>query len=208
MLDPHHFNYSPEVDSVSFKTMVWVLNHSEAKGPDRLVLLSLASHDNGRAARPSTARIAQEAGVDPSTVFKVLRRLEKCEAIKVDRNGRGRGRTNLYYVLTENVADCHQSCCKCGPQPDTYLADGHENMAHGRSKSGPGPDEPLKSHYEPPKARVATGQIFENRSRGVQRLRDDDPVNPFGASCPVIGQPCPACGERYGVGHRCEEPGS
>lgn len=202
MLDPHHFTYSSEVDSVSFKTMVWVLNHSEARGSDRLVLLALASHENGRAARPSTARIAREAGVDPSTVFRVLRRLEESKAIEVDRPGRGRGRTNLYYVLTENMADCHQTCCKSGRGPDTYVASGHENMASGRSKSGRGPDEPLKSLYEPPKARVAKGHISENH--GVQRLRDDEPVNPFGAGAPVVGDPCPACGERYGVGHRCE----
>lgn len=202
MFDPHYFTYCPEVEFVSFKTMVWVLNHSEARGPDRLVLLALASHENGRAARPSTARIAREAGVDPSTVFKVLRRLEESKAIEIDRSGRGRGRTNLYYVLTENMADCHQTCCKCGPGPEGYLATGHENMAAGLSKSGRGPDEPLKSHQEPPKARVATGHISENH--GPQRLRDDEPVNPFGASSPVLGQPCPACGERYGAGHRCE----
>lgn len=183
--------------------MVWVLNHSETKGPDRLVLLALASHDSGRAARPSTARIAREAGIDPSTVFKSLRRLEGSEAIKIDRNGRGRGRTSLYYVLTENVADCHQSCCISGRGPEGYLASGHENMASGLSKSGPRPDEPLKSHQEPPKARVAKGQISENR--GVQRLRDDEPINPFGAGAPIVGDPCPACGERYGVGHRCED---
>lgn len=182
--------------------MVWVLNHSETKGPDRLVLIALASHDNGRASRPSTARIAREAGIAPSTVFKALRRLEDSEAIKIDRSGRGRGRTSLYYVLTENVADCHQSCCKSLPGPDTYLSRGNENISDGHSKSLPGRDEPLKSHYEPPKARVSHGHIFENR--GPQRIPAADPVNPFGAGAPVVGQPCPGCGERYGAGHRCE----
>lgn len=187
---------------MSFDTVVWVLNHSETKGADRLVLVALASHQNGRAARPSTSRLAHEAQVDATTVFRALRRLEEAKAVEIDRSGRGRGRTSLYYVLTENVAECHQLCCKSGAAPDTYLASRNENLASRTQKSGAAPDELLKSYSELPKARVATGQIFENR--GVQRLRDDEPRNPFGARSPVIGAPCPACGERYGVGHHCE----
>lgn len=203
MLDPHHFDYYPEVHSVSFKTMVWVLNHSDAKGSDRLVLLSLASHENGRAARPSTARIAREAAIDPSTVFKVLRRLEDSKAIDIDRGGRGRGRTSLYYVLTENMADCHQACCKSGRSPDTYLASGHENVASGHEKSGRSPDEPLKSLYEPPKARVATGQIFKSKPGRTPDI-GEEPHNPLGAGKPCLGDPCPDCGEAWTLGHRCE----
>lgn len=187
---------------MSFDTVVWVLNHSDTKGADRLVLVALASHQNGRPARPSTGRLAHEAQVDATTVFRALRRLEEAKAIEIDRSGRGRGRTSLYYVLTENVADCHQLCCKSGATPDTYLASRNENLASRNEKPGAAPDELLKSYQEQPKARVATGQIFQNP--GPKRLRDDEPINPFGAGAPAIGDPCPACGERYGVGHQCE----
>lgn len=203
MFDPHHLGYPPEVHSVSFETVVWVLNHSDTKGADRLVLIALASHQNGRASRPSTARLAEEARVDSTTVFRSLRRLEDAKAIEVDRGGRGRGRTSLYYVHTEKVAECHQYCCKSGATPDTPLASRTQKVASRTSKSGATPDEHLKSSYEPLTARVATGQIFKSKPGRTPDI-GDEPINPLGAGTPCLGDPCPDCGAAWTLGHRCE----
>ena len=203
MLDVHHFAYCPEVFSVSFETVVWVLNHSDTRGADRLVLIALASHQNGRASRPSTARLAEEAQVDSTTVFRSLRRLEDAKAIEVDRKGRGRGHTSLYYVLTEKVAECHQYCCKSGATPDTPLASRTQRVASRTSKSGATPDEPLKSSYEPLTAHLAPRQISKSKPGRTPDI-GDEPVNPLGAGKPCLGDPCPDCGDDWTLGHRCE----
>lgn len=214
MLDPHYLSYSAEVHSVSFETVVWVLNHSDTRGSDRLVLIALASHQNGRASRPGTTRLAHEAGVDLTTVFRSLRRLEESKAIEIVRS-RGRGRTSLYYVLTEKMADCHHFCCReggttpgfetgiPGTTPGTPLASRTENLASGALKGGTTPGEPLRASREPLTAHLAPRQVFQ-KPGGVQRIPEDEPRNPHGAGAPCLGDPCPGCGEAWTLGHRCE----
>lgn len=215
MLDACNFVYYSEVHSVSFETMVWVLNHSDTKGSDRLVLLALASHQNGRSARPGTSRLACEAGVDLTTVFRSLRRLEEAKAIEIMRAARGRGRTSQYYVLTERMADCHHFCCReggttpdietgiPGTTPDTPLASRTERVASSAQKDGTTPGEPLRASREPLKAHLASRQVFQ-KPGGVQRIPEDEPRNPHGAGAPCLGDPCPGCGEAWTLGHRCE----
>jgi len=188
---------------VSFDTVVWVLNHSDATGADRLVLIALASHQNGRGSRPAVSRLADETLLERRSVFRALARLEEAKAIEVVRLP-GRGKTNLYYVRTERVTECHQLCCKGDRVSPGGVTSSPERVTSTPEKGDPGSPELLKSYQEQPKARVTYGH--PKPAGGVQRLRDDEPVNPFGAGAPVVGDPCPACGERYGLGHRCETP--
>lgn len=186
---------------MSFDTVVWVLNHSDTKGADRLVLVALASHQNGRGSRPAVARLADETLLERRSVFRALARLEEAKAIEVVRTP-GRGKTNLYYVRTERVTECHQLCCKGDRGSSGGVTSSPERVTSTPVKGDPGPPELLKSFYEQPKARVTSGHPFSKPDRGSP-IREE-PVNPFGAGAPAIGDPCPACGERYGVGHRCE----
>lgn len=194
---------------MSFETVVWVLNHSEARGSDRLVLVALASHQNGRAARPAVSRLVAETLLDRRSVFRSLTRLEETKAIEVSHKGPGRGGTNLYYVRTEKVAECHQYCCKGGVAPPGGVASCHEKVASSTPKGGVTPPEPLKSNYEPLTARVATGHLSKTKGDlrpplGIQRIPDDEPCNPLGGHAPCLGDPCPDCGEAWTLGHRCE----
>jgi hypothetical protein len=96
---------------VSVQAMAWVLEHSDAKGTDRLVLLSLANHAgkepvNGAwEAWPGVATIAREAGLDrPRTVQESLARLVAAGALErvvngaPDRRIRPDRRPNLYRI--------------------------------------------------------------------------------------------------------------
>lgn len=202
MLNPAHSTYCPEVDSVSFETVVWVLNHSDTKGADRLVLIALASHQNGRASRPAVSRLVDETLLERRSVFRALARLEESKAIEVIHKGPGRGGTNLYYVRTEKVTDCHQYCCKGDRESSTGVTVGPGKVTLSPSKGDPGPPEHLKSSYEPPKARVTSSHL--SSKGGSRSPLQEEPVNPLGAGAPCLGDPCPDCGEAWTLGHRCE----
>lgn len=123
---------------MSVQALSWVLDHSPAKGSDRLVLLSLANHagqlvtDNPSDQRPAfeawpgVATIAREARLDrPRTVNDALARLVRDGAVVRIVNGapdsriRGDRRPNLYRVLVENGVPCGVTRCGwCGVTPD------------------------------------------------------------------------------------------
>lgn len=204
MLDRPYLINSLEVDALSFETVVWVLNHADtACATDRLVLVSLASHQNGRASRPAVSRIVDETRLARSSVFRSLTRLEESKAIEVVHRGVGRGGTNHYYVLTEKVPECHQFCCKGPTVGPSGVPPCDSNGPTGRlERSHPGTrasKEPLMSLQ---KLGSHTG-TFSNQA-GVQRLPPEEPLNPFGAGAPILGEPCPGCGEAWTLGHRCE----
>lgn len=206
MYDPHHYSYLPEVHSVSFDTVVWVLNHSEAAGADRLVLIALASHQNGRVARPAVTRLCEETLLQRRSVFRSLARLEESKAIEVIHRGPGRGGTNAYFVRTEKVTECHQLCCKGDRGSSTRVTVGPEKVTLSPSKGDPGSPELLKSFYELPKARVTTGHLSSNKGdlKSPSGEGRPEPVNPYGAGAPCLGDPCPACGDTWTLGHRCD----
>jgi hypothetical protein len=80
------------------KAVRWVLEHSEARGSARLVLLVLAEHANGDSpAWPSVATIAQEANITERGVQLALHELERLGEVKVDPGG-GRKRCNGYHL--------------------------------------------------------------------------------------------------------------
>ena len=192
---------------MSFDTVVWVLNHADTACPaDRLVLVALASHQNGRASRPAVSRIVDETRLARSSVFRSLTRLEESKAIEVVHKGPGRGGTNLYYVHVEKVPECNQFCCKGPTVGRGGVPPRNTKVPSGDSKGPTVGPEPLKSLYEPLTARVPQGHLSKNKgpSSGPQRLSDDEPRNPLGAGKPCLGDPCPDCGEAWTLGHRCE----
>jgi DNA-binding transcriptional regulator YhcF (GntR family) len=82
---------------MSCEAVKWVLHNSKAKGSARLVLLSIAEHSDrhGERAWPSYARLAREAGVNYTTVWRSIEILERLDEIEIVRGG-GRTRTNHY----------------------------------------------------------------------------------------------------------------
>lgn len=72
---------------MSVQALGWVLDHSEARLGDRLVLIALANHghDDGSGAYLSQAGIAAEARLDARQVRRCLTRLE--DAGRIVRTG-------------------------------------------------------------------------------------------------------------------------
>lgn len=77
--------------------MAWVLEHSEATLADRLVLIAIANHADGRGwnAYPSVPLISKEARCSRSTVYRALETLEHTGEIVVQRRP---GRSNMYGI--------------------------------------------------------------------------------------------------------------
>lgn len=100
---------------MSIQAVAWVLEHSEATLADRLVLIAIANHADGRGwnAWPAVDRIAVEARVDRRTVFRAIETLEAAGELTVKRRP---GRPNIYGITAlmgwqdvtpQGVADCH-----------------------------------------------------------------------------------------------------
>jgi hypothetical protein len=70
---------------VSIQAVAWVLDHSEARGLSRLVLISLANHASREEAEcwPAQRTIAREAGISPGAVPVQIRELVKLGELEI-----------------------------------------------------------------------------------------------------------------------------
>jgi hypothetical protein len=82
---------------VSIQAVSWVLDSSESKHSARLVLISIANHCDkiGGESFPGIRGIAEEAGLDPSTVQESIKELVDLGELSVE-SGASRYRTNVY----------------------------------------------------------------------------------------------------------------
>lgn len=149
---------------MSIQAVAWVLEHSEATLADRLVLIAIANHCDGRGvnAWPAAERIAHEAKVHRATVFRALETLEESGELTVKRRP---GRPNTYGIPSlmgsqdatgRGVADCDG---------------GVANDAQRGRRLRP---EPLRTVNEPSPAHAREGITMPNgldsetRKRGVE----------------------------------------
>lgn len=81
---------------MSFAAIQWVLEHSEAGGSERLLLLVIAHHANEQGeAWPGIQRLARSTRKDARWVKRLLRRLEASGELQIVQGG-GAGRPNTY----------------------------------------------------------------------------------------------------------------
>lgn len=82
---------------MSIQAVAWVLEHSQAKLADRLVLIAIANHADARGwnAWPSIEKIAEEAGVHEVTVWRSVKALEDLGELTTQRRP---GRPNRYGI--------------------------------------------------------------------------------------------------------------
>lgn len=119
--------------------MAWVLEHSEAKLADRLVLIAIANHADARGANawPAVPSIAREARVDRATVFRAIDALEELGELTVHR----RTSKPSIYAITALM----------GSQDAT--AGGSQDATEGVASTRPGgrrlPPEPSRTVHEP-----------------------------------------------------------
>lgn len=85
--------------------MNWVWDQSPTSGTELLLLLAIAdfADDSGGHAYPSKHTLAEKTRLDPSTVRRLVKRLEDAGHLHVQRST-GRGRANVYTVLMQRHA--------------------------------------------------------------------------------------------------------
>lgn len=123
---------------MSIQAVAWVLEHSDATLADRLVLIAIANHADGRGwnAYPAVPLIASEAKVDRATVFRALTTLEDSGELTIRRRP---GRPNMYGITALMGS---QNATGEGSQDATGgVANGHYR---GR-KMRPEPSEPSRT---------------------------------------------------------------
>lgn len=97
---------------MSIESMAIALNHSEASGTAKVVLLGIASHDGDGGAWPSIARLARYANVDVRNVQRAITKLEKLGEVRVATQDGGTAATpdhtrpNRYDVLLRCPYTC------------------------------------------------------------------------------------------------------
>ena len=100
---------------MSARDVALVLNHSQATGSARLVLLGIAWHMSdtwNEGAWPSIERLAIYAGVSTRQVMRSIQALEDLGELDVDHHNvksYGGPKTNRYWVMLKCSEDCDGS---------------------------------------------------------------------------------------------------
>lgn len=90
---------------MSIQAVAWVLDHSESRGVDRLVLISLANHANQDGmCWPAQRTVAKEAGIGNGTVANAVSRLVELGEIEVVENGTARRSTRYRFAHLVSAA--------------------------------------------------------------------------------------------------------
>ena len=94
---------------MSVEALTVVLNHSKAKGTEKLVLIGIANHHGEQGAWPSVATLARYSNMSERRVQQVIKALEESGELYVQMGkgaGVGKYKTNLYKILVTCPADC------------------------------------------------------------------------------------------------------
>lgn len=94
---------------MSVEAITVVLNHSKAKGSQKLVLLGIANHHSDEGAWPAVATLARYANLTERRVQQMIRELAAMGELQIDEQGGGgnrRYKTNRYWIL----ATCPENC--------------------------------------------------------------------------------------------------
>lgn len=94
---------------MSVEALTVVLNHSKARGTEKLVLIGIANHHGDAGAWPSVARLAGYSNMSERRVQQAIKALQQSGELTVTKGGGagvGKYKTNLYWI---NVK-CPPSC--------------------------------------------------------------------------------------------------
>jgi Helix-turn-helix domain len=126
---------------VSIQAIAWVLEHSDAEGIDRLVLLALANHAHSETGEchPGMRRIAHEAHCHPETVAAAVKRLVALGEVTIRERGKGRATTKYHLPwLSTGVVSA-----RLYPRTSRPVVRGSNAVVRGSEPvvRGPGPRE-------------------------------------------------------------------
>lgn len=169
---------------MSVEAMSAVLNHSRAKGTDKLVLLGIANHQGDGGAWPTVATLARYANATERSVQRSIANLTRLGELLVERQAGGIAGLKSYqrpnrYVVT---VTCPPSCdgtvnhrLRGYPQPQQLELDVPDLTGSDRA-----------THTSPPDAHVTPGgdaDVTHNRTHNPvltlvpsshQTAREDD----------------------------------
>lgn len=159
---------------MSVAALSWVLEHSDARLADRLVLLSLADHakSDGTCSWPSIDTIARHARISRRQAQYSLASLEESGAIV--RTGVSRAGTTIWTVAMA-IQIAFDPAEDGGA--DTARADSApvQNPTNGGAEVAPDPSEnrPITPPVAPPQGGAPSGATSLGGKRSRRRRRDD-----------------------------------
>jgi len=94
---------------MSVEALTVVLNHSEARGTEKLVLIGIANHHGDAGAWPSVARLAGYSNMSERRVQQAIKALQVSGELTVKKGGGagvGKYKTNLYWINVKCPPNC------------------------------------------------------------------------------------------------------
>lgn len=146
---------------MSIEALTVVLNHSQARGTEKLVLIGIANHYGEQGAWPSVKTLASYSNMSERRVQQAIKALQSSGELKVDRGqggGIGRYKTNLYSLNVKCPQDCsgfpqHSQAKYVSPDPkgvQPVSPQGEAHFAPGVKHNVPEPvKETSNNLYEP-----------------------------------------------------------
>jgi hypothetical protein len=135
---------------MSVEALALALNHSQASGTAKVVMLGIANHDNDRGSFPSQSTLAVYANVSESNVKTAIDKLVKLGEIEVDKRAGGYAdtplheRSNRYVIKLVCPPQCDRTtahrilCAVCGKKvPNTRRTAGTHTVCQRRALSAP-----------------------------------------------------------------------
>ena len=146
---------------MSVEAIAIAINHSQAQGLARMVLVGIANHDGDGGAWPSIATLATYVGVTPRQVQKLLRKLEERGLLSIEVQAGGTTKTrsdqrpNLYHLhLERGVAqDTPRGVAQDTPPvsprtPELSLNRQQEEDTCSSGDERPSPSTPMDRYFE------------------------------------------------------------
>jgi hypothetical protein len=171
--------------------MAIALNHSQATGTAKLVLIGIANHDGDGGAWPSIATLARYAAVDTRNVQRAIKKLETLGEVKTLANQGGTHRTpdharpNLYRFELKCPPTCDRSSAHRtrqalpGFELSTGVAPAPGGGAPARGGVAPAPPEPSTNHPHTSEQR----SYVPNRGRKAEADASGAAPQPASATC-------------------------
>jgi len=94
---------------MSVEALTVVLNHSKARGTEKLVLIGIANHHGDAGAWPSVARLAGYSNMSERRVQQAIKALQVSGELTVKKGGGagvGKYKTNLYWINVKCPPNC------------------------------------------------------------------------------------------------------
>lgn len=133
---------------MSVQALSWVLDHSEAKHGERLVLIAIANHYDFN--DPALVVLAREARLSRSAVIRAIQNLEVAGELAVERDPMG-GRSRKNHYLIPGYEGSRFATVNSGER----VASARETVANRRRNGSAHATRTIGNHLEPSRGALA-----------------------------------------------------